>query len=108
MIHRIRDIFARSEPRMYIRGFGLALVLVCATIARGQSTTTRSSLVPDVVMVDPKTEAAIDLSLKWLASKQLPNGSVSSSAHQTAITAYAMLAFMSGGSTPGEGPYCKG
>lgn len=57
------------------------------------------------VVVEPPTERLINATLKYLASKQLPNGSFEDRGHQAAITAYAMLAFMTCGNLPDEGPY---
>src|SRR5690606_24505906 len=37
----------------------------------------------------------------------LPSGSWSEGGHQAAFTAYVMLAFMSAGHLPGEGPYAR-
>jgi squalene cyclase len=59
------------------------------------------------VTVDPATENLINGALRWLASKQLPSGSWAEGSHQAAITAYVMMAFMSAGHLPGEGPYGK-
>src|SRR5207245_4574743 len=52
-----------------------------------------------------------DDALKWLADRQEKNGPFEGSwsdggySHNTAITAYAMLAFMSQGHVPGQGKY---
>jgi prenyltransferase beta subunit len=57
--------------------------------------------------IDEPTKKAIDKGLEWLASKQEQDGSFSDGpyAHNTAITAYAMLAFMSQGHLPNQGLY---
>ncbi len=70
----------------------LAVMLAC-TPSRG------------AVTVDPATEQVIEGALRYLAAQQLPNGSWSSQSHQVAITAYAMMAFITAGHLPGEGPY---
>jgi len=66
---------------------------------------------PDSVKVDEKTEAIIHGALKYLASKQLPNGAFGTSGeekqHPTAITGYALMAFQAGGHLPGEGEFGK-
>ncbi len=50
---------------------------------------------------------AINKALEWLASKQNADGSYSDGGyyHDTAITSFAMLAFMSQGHLPGQGLY---
>jgi hypothetical protein len=62
-------------------------------------------------VVDAKTEAVIKGALKWLASKQLPNGAWGTSPdeqrHPIAITGYVLIAFQSTGQLPGEGEYGK-
>jgi hypothetical protein len=61
----------------------------------------------ELVVMDDATKKATARALEWLASKQNPNGSWSDGgfATNTAITAYAMLAFMSQGHLPNEGLY---
>ena len=51
----------------------------------------------------PKIRAAIARGLKWLATRQNPNGSFDSGS--TAITSLGALAFVAGGNVPGQGPY---
>ena len=58
--------------------------------------------------MDKATKEATAEALKWLKSRQNPeDGSFSDGAyaHNTAITAYAMLAFMSQGHLPNQGMY---
>src|SRR6202050_3601711 len=59
------------------------------------------------VKMDETTKKATAKALEWLATKQNSDGSWSdgSYAHNTAITAYAMLAFMSQGHLPNQGQY---
>lgn len=61
----------------------------------------------DKVVVDEKTEALIKGALKYLASKQKPNGSwvANNDEHPIAMTGYTLMAFMAAGHTPGEGDY---
>src|SRR3954452_24182857 len=61
---------------------------------------------PPVVM-DDATKLATGKALEWLAGKQNADGSWSDGAyqHNTAITAYAMLAFMAQGHLPNQGLY---
>jgi hypothetical protein len=65
----------------------------------------------DPVVVDDKTEAVIKGALKWLASKQLPNGAWGAEGmelqHPIAITGYVLMAFQAGGHLPGEGEHGK-
>jgi hypothetical protein len=65
----------------------------------------------DSVTVDDKTETVIKGALKWLASKQLPNGAWGSSEdeqrHPIAITGYVLMAFQAAGQLPGEGEFGK-
>ena len=57
--------------------------------------------------MDEATKKATAKALEWLATKQNADGSFSDGAyaHNTAITAYAMLAFMSQGHLPNQGKY---
>lgn len=59
------------------------------------------------VRMDDETKKAIGRGLEWLASKQNTDGSWSESRypHNTAITAFALLAFMSQGHLPGQGQF---
>ena len=66
---------------------------------------------PDPVRVDEKTDAVIKGALKWLTSKQAPNGAWGSTEmeqqHPVAMTGYALMAFQAAGQLPGEGEYGK-
>src|SRR5688572_19669444 len=59
------------------------------------------------VKMDEATKKAVNKALEWLASKQASDGSFSDGAysHNTAITAFSMLAFMSQGHVPNQGLY---
>jgi hypothetical protein len=59
------------------------------------------------VKMDEETKKATARALEFLANRQNTDGSFSDGAyiHNTAITAYAMLAFMSQGHVPGQGHY---
>jgi Prenyltransferase and squalene oxidase repeat len=59
------------------------------------------------VKMDEKTKKATAKALEWLAAKQNADGSWSTGhyAHNTAITAFALLAFMSQGHLPNQGLY---
>ncbi len=57
--------------------------------------------------LDEPTRQALEKSLGWLAAKQNPDGSWSDGgyAHNTAITSFAVLAFLSQGHLPGQGKF---
>jgi hypothetical protein len=67
----------------------------------------RSQVVQDNVVVDEKTEQVIRAALRYLATKQSPNGSWSNNGgeYPIAMTAYTMMAFLADGQTPNEGEY---
>ena len=55
----------------------------------------------DKVKMDPKTKEAVDRALRWLATQQAGDGSWGN----TAITSFALLAFMANGHVPNQGIY---
>ncbi len=59
------------------------------------------------VRMDEGTRKAVNKALEWLAAKQNSDGSFSEGGfqHNTAITSFAMLAFMSQGHLPSQGLY---
>lgn len=64
----------------------------------------------DPVIVDSEVASVIKAGLRWLASKQLTNGSWSglsggANTHPVALTGYALLAFMATGNLPEDGEY---
>ncbi len=63
----------------------------------------------DPVRMDEKTETVVKAALKWLASKQLPNGAWgitdTEQQHPISMTGYALMAFQATGNLPGEGEY---
>src|SRR6266478_1298618 len=65
----------------------------------------------DPIVVDEKTEPIIKGALKYLASKQSPNGAwavtVDEQQHPIAITGYTLMAFQAAGQLPGEGEFGK-
>src|SRR5262245_41715460 len=73
----------------------VAIVLMCPTVARADAT------------IDEETKKAIGRALDWLASKQNSDGSYTDGGyvHNTAITSFAVLAFMSQGHLPNQGLY---
>jgi hypothetical protein len=60
-----------------------------------------------VDMITPAAQEAIDRGLKFLSTRQHEDGAFGSGGYSrnVAVCALAGLAFMSGGSTPGRGPY---
>ena len=60
-------------------------------------------------MINPPAQKGIDQGLQWLASRQNNDGSFGLGAQRgnAAICGLCGMAFMSGGSTPGRGPYGK-
>ncbi len=86
-----------------------AMVLAChvCPLAFGAQPT----LEPDPVKVDAKTDAIIRGALKFLVSKQHPNGSWGSQdeelQHPVAITGYTLMGFQAAGQLPGEGEFGK-
>jgi len=87
-----------------------AMMGVCAPAARGQDAQdgARAKL-PD--MVTPKTVAAVQLGLKYLANMQRADGGWLSNGrfgtYPSAMTGLSGLAMLSAGSTPEEGPHAR-
>lgn len=79
---------------------GLLVVLVCGLLAP-------KSVAAEVPRLDPATEERVDRALVWLAARQDADGSWSTDKyqHNTAVTAFALLAFLSRGHVPEQGPY---
>ena len=84
---------------------GLALLTLCVPPLAYAKKPAQSGA--DDVVVDERTQKVIESSLKYLASKQQPNGAwdVGDGNHGAAITAYVLVAFMTTGNLPDEGPY---
>src|SRR4051812_21965944 len=80
-------------PRFLMPRLLILLSIVVAPAHSTGQTTTRAVDSVDDIKVDPATEALIQSSLKFLASKQLANGSFESEAHQVALTSYVLMAF---------------
>lgn len=88
---------------MFLRSLLLSLILILPLLAsQGEKDTQH-----DIVKLSPAGKLACKKALAWLASKQNPDGSWSESRypHNTAITAFSLLAFMSQGHVPGQGEY---
>src|SRR5690606_38468851 len=76
---------------------GLALTALAAPVAAAE----------ERVTINEPTRRAIDRALEYLARKQNTDGSWSESRypHNTAITSFALLAFLTQGHLPGQGLY---
>ena len=66
----------------------------------------------DAVIVDAATEQLITGGLRWLAGKQQPNGSWSTSEgrrgeHAVAMTGYVLMSFMAAGNLPEQGEFAR-
>jgi prenyltransferase beta subunit len=103
-------LLTRGGPRTAVR----FKRLVCALALLVSSTSlllAQPSVRRDPVKIDEKTEAVVKGALRWLASKQLPNGAWGSTdeeqRHPTAITGYVLMAFQAAGQLPGEGEFGK-
>jgi hypothetical protein len=104
----IRD---QRFERISATGFGMwvsfFLFFTLATFAAENAPV----VVRDPVKLDSKTEAIVKGALKWLATKQHPNGAWGTTdmeqQHPVAITGYALMAFQAAGQLPGEGEFGK-
>jgi hypothetical protein len=88
---------------------GLAILLACV-LAAAATCATAEEKNPEkqaVQMIAPAAQHAIDKGLAWLAGRQNDDGSFGSGAYRSnvGICGLAGMALMSGGSTPGRGPY---
>ncbi|MCA8993757.1 MAG: terpene cyclase/mutase family protein [Planctomycetaceae bacterium] len=83
----------------------LAMLLMCVASLAASA----NAQLPRPKFVDAETEQAISESLKWLADQQDETTGAFGTQHEftqnVGVTALAGLAFLSSGSTPGEGPY---
>jgi prenyltransferase beta subunit len=87
-------------PRLSHRRLPLLTVLVLLGISD-------TSTANEDAKMDPAARKATARALEWLASQQNPDGSWSDGRypHNTAITSFALLAFLSQGHLPGQGLY---
>ncbi len=100
------------RPRTALLGCLVAVFLLPYPAARaGEPVSTGGAgLGQEVVTVDEGTEKVIFAALKFLASKQQPNGAWGLSdgkRHQVAMTGYTLLSFLAAGQLPQEGEYGK-
>src|SRR5262245_58286620 len=104
----------RSICGLGSKGRGMSEVALCALLLFSfQLSVTLAQEIAgrDTVRVDEKTDGVIKGALKFLASKQLPNGAWGSAEeeqrHPIAITGYTLMAFQAAGQLPGEGEFGK-
>jgi hypothetical protein len=95
-----------------MRELGCAFMLAALfCVLLGSAAAQQEAARKDAVVVDEKTEAVIKGALKWLASKQLPNGAWGSTGEEqryaVAVTGYALMTFEAAGQLPGEGEFGK-
>src|SRR5512145_2553474 len=92
--------------QIWLNGLMAAVMLLAAPRGLSQAVAKK-----DPVKVDARTEEVVHGALKWLAAAQSPNGSWGTSGmerqHPTAMTGYALLAFLAAGQLPGEGEFGK-
>ncbi len=82
--------------------------LVAALLGTGVSATAEKDAERSAAkLITPAAERAIELGLKWLSSQQHDDGGFGSGPFRgnVAVSALSGMAMMSGGSTPGRGPY---
>ena len=82
----------------------IALLLLLAVPAAAQTADPEKTAAE---MINPAARKAIDQGLQWLAGRQNDDGSfgLGTQRGNAAICGLCGMAFMSGGSTPGRGPY---
>jgi len=82
---------------------------ICAGATTSWAAAPSTSAAPDTVVVSGQTATVLKGALKYLASKQSPNGAWDEGRKDwsTAITGYALMAFMANGNLPGEGEHGK-
>src|SRR5262245_33035450 len=81
----------------------LAAVLTFAAITSLTAPSAPPVKTEDKVKMDEATKAAVGKALEWLKENQNSDGSWGN----TAITSFALLAYMSNGHLPNQGPYGK-
>jgi len=110
----LRSRSCRLRLPILLAGLALpAISLVNANSAWGQDAESGQSSTGSIEYITPKTQAAINRGLAYLARKQIKIGrdrgafGTSGYGGGVAVSGLAGLAFMCGGSAPGDGPYAK-
>ncbi|HXJ73706.1 MAG TPA: prenyltransferase/squalene oxidase repeat-containing protein, partial [Candidatus Dormibacteraeota bacterium] len=99
-------------PSQFERALGsVLLAILLLHLFRPTSAPAAEPARKDNVVVDEKTEAVIKGALRWMVSKQLPNGAWAASGeeqrYEVAISGYVFMAFEAAGQLPGEGEHGK-
>jgi len=96
---------------LVIGHWSLVIIFGLLVLATAASSAPPEPARKDPIVVDEKTEPIIKGALKYLASKQSPNGAwavtVDEQQHPIAITGYTLMAFQAAGQLPGEGEFGK-
>ncbi len=98
-----------KSPELRLVVIALAVIIAASyplSAVRSQTPVT-SKRTGSTAKIDETTRKATAQALAWIATRQNADGSWSESRypHNTAITAFAMMAFMSQGHLPGQGLY---
>ena len=101
------NIFMHTTLNQFACLHATAIVAVCCLAATCMADTPPGPEQSAAKMITPKAEKAIQRGLAALAARQHDDGSFGSGNFRgnVAVTALAGMAMMSGGSTPGRGPY---
>lgn len=96
--------------RILVRTILIATVsLTACGVAKAQVATAADTLPPEELLSDQQWEridGSVERGLDWLASRQQRDGSFPTMPHgQPGVTSLCVLAFLSHGHLPGEGPY---
>jgi prenyltransferase beta subunit len=84
-----------------------AVVISCVIFGAAVAENKKDKTAPDEVKMNDRARKATAKALEWLAARQNSDGSWSEGRypHNTAITAFALLAFLSQGHLPNQGTY---
>ena len=97
-----------SRTARILAGFGVLCVMGTGVIANAQQA---SDGTEEIIKINATTKTVINGALKYLVSKQHLDGSwyikEGLGGHPVAMTGYSLIAFMSAGNLPDEGPYKK-
>ena len=83
------------------------IIAAAAALFLASPLAAQSTAKSDEVKMDESAKKATARALTWLAARQNPDGSWSDGryAHNTAITSFCLLAFLSQGHLPNQGQY---
>ncbi|MEI8371755.1 MAG: prenyltransferase/squalene oxidase repeat-containing protein [Planctomycetota bacterium] len=96
--------FKKGHPKAVAMYSILAILLLLPVQASAQTADPEKTAAE---MINPAAQRAIDQGLQWLSSRQNDDGGFGQGVQRgnAAICGLCGMAFMSGGSTPGRGPY---